>query len=120
MRRGLGFFFSVINVVTLSRCHLFLKVGDACFDEDVVPLDEFFDVAVLYTVLIPFGTLDSLPFSKSRIEASTFIKGTSSVSVNMAMSAKEVMRSEPKAGMRLWVSSNASTIRLLLARDTNL
>ena len=35
MRRGLGFFFSVINVVTLGRCHLLFKVGDACFDEDV-------------------------------------------------------------------------------------
>ena len=32
-----------------------LEVGDTCLDENVVPRDEFLDVAVLYAVLIPIG-----------------------------------------------------------------
>jgi hypothetical protein len=32
-----------------------LEVGDTGFDEDIVPGDELFDVAVLNAVLIPFG-----------------------------------------------------------------
>ena len=47
--------FSVVDVVALCGSHLFLEVGNAGFDEDVVPLDELLDVRVLYAVLIPLG-----------------------------------------------------------------
>ena len=45
--------------------------------------------------------LHGLPFSKSLMAASTVIRGTSSSSVYIAMSAREVTLSVEKAGMRL-------------------
>ncbi len=50
MSPGSFLFFSVVNVVTLCGSHLLFEVGDACLDEDVVPLDELLDVGVLHTV----------------------------------------------------------------------
>jgi len=47
--------FSVIHVVSFGGCEVFFEVGDAGLDEDVVPLDELLDVAVLHAVLIPVG-----------------------------------------------------------------
>lgn len=47
--------FSVVDVVALCRSHLFLEVGNAGFDEDVVPLDELLDVAAVHTVAIEGG-----------------------------------------------------------------
>ncbi len=48
-------FLAVVDVVALGGSHVFFEVGDAGLDKDVVPLDEFLDVAVLHTVLIPVG-----------------------------------------------------------------
>ena len=55
MSCGSFLFFSVVDIITLGGCHLLFKVGDARLHKDVVPLDEFLDVAVLHAVLIPVG-----------------------------------------------------------------
>ena len=47
MSFGSFLFFSVVDIITLGGCHLLFEVGDACLHEDVVPLDELLDVAVL-------------------------------------------------------------------------
>ena len=47
--------FTIVDVVAVGGGHLFLEVGDACFHEDVVPRDEFLDVAVVDALLIPLG-----------------------------------------------------------------
>ena len=55
MSCGSFLYFSVVDIVTLGGRHLFFEVGYAGLHEDVVPLDELLDVAVLHAVLIPVG-----------------------------------------------------------------
>ena len=47
------FLFSVVNVVAFRRLQL-IKVRDACGNENVVPLQQLLDVAVVYAVAVPF------------------------------------------------------------------
>ena len=46
---------AVVNVVALGGSQCGLEVGDAILHEDVVPLDELLDVAVVYAVAIEVG-----------------------------------------------------------------
>ena len=51
----LGLFNAVVDIVAFCWLHVLLKVGDAALDEDVIPLDELFDVAVVHTLAVEFG-----------------------------------------------------------------
>ena len=40
-------FLAVVNIVALGGLHILFKVSDTVLYEDVIPLDELFDVAVV-------------------------------------------------------------------------
>ena len=48
------FFLAVVDVVTLGGLE-FVKVGEAGCYKNVVPLQQFLDVAVVYAVAVPLG-----------------------------------------------------------------
>ena len=56
--RGRGLL-AVVDVVAFCRGDIFLEVGDAVLNEDVVPGDELLDVAVLHALLIPLGQAET-------------------------------------------------------------
>ena len=49
------FLFPVVDVVALSGSKFLFEVGEAGVHQDVIPLDELLDVAVLNALLIPVG-----------------------------------------------------------------
>ena len=53
--RGFSLLFPIVDVVAFCGGDIFFKVGDAVLNQNVVPGDEFLDVAVLHTLLIPLG-----------------------------------------------------------------
>ena len=60
-------FDTVVDVVALSGFHLLFKVGDAVLDQDVVPLEQFADIAVVNSFTVEIwrnilSTLFPMPF----------------------------------------------------------
>ena len=53
---GLGFlFFAVVYVIALCGFQVFFKVGDTVLNENVIPLKQFLDVAVVHAVAVKLG-----------------------------------------------------------------
>ena len=47
-------FLAVVNIVALGGLHILFKVSDTVLYEDVIPLDELLDVAIVNTLAVEF------------------------------------------------------------------
>ena len=49
------FLFAIVDIVAFCGREFLLKIGNSGCDENVVPLEQLFDVAVVDTLTVPFG-----------------------------------------------------------------